>query len=112
VPVATVPPVPGRFERRRTSETRQNVTEPVAGSVTEPITDASPQRLLVAAYASRSSRTACWGRVSGDGTQQGEAPTLAVHGVLPRRKRNVPAAGAAALPDREANQLEAARGPG
>ena len=45
------------------------------------------------------------GRVD-DGTQQREAAALAVHAVLPRRERDVPAAAAAALPDREADQLE------
>src|SRR5262249_59771907 len=47
-----------------------------------------------------------------DGTQQREAATLAVHVVLPRRKRDVPASAAAAslLPDRKADQLESFEG--
>src|SRR5437867_255306 len=39
--------------------------------------------------------------------QEREAPPLAVDRVLPRRERDVPAAPAAPLPDREADQLQA-----
>jgi hypothetical protein len=43
----------------------------------------------------------------GDGAQQREAPALAVDGVLPRGGRDVPAPPGPALPDREADQLQA-----
>ena len=36
-----------------------------------------------------------------DRTQEGEASPFAIHAVLPRRKRDVPAAAAAPLPDRD-----------
>src|SRR5262245_41969798 len=43
----------------------------------------------------------------GDRPQQREAATLTIDGVLPRRERDVPATTAAALPDAEADQLQA-----
>src|SRR5262245_47841830 len=43
----------------------------------------------------------------GDGPQQREAATLTIDGVLPRRERDVPATTAAALPDAEADPLQA-----
>ena len=42
-----------------------------------------------------------------DRPQEREAPALAVHRVLARRERDVPAVAAATLPDAEADQLQA-----
>jgi hypothetical protein len=42
-----------------------------------------------------------------DGTQQREAAALTIDGVLARRERDVAATAAAALPDGEADQLQA-----
>ena len=43
----------------------------------------------------------------GNGPEESEATALAVHGVLPGGERDVATGAGAALPDREANQLEA-----
>src|SRR5262245_33286485 len=51
------------------------------------------------------------GGIAGDRPQQCEAAPLAVHGVLTGRKRDVPAASGAALPDGKADQLQAGQYP-
>ena len=47
------------------------------------------------------------GRRIGDRPKQRQTAALAVHGVLARRERDVPAGTASPFPDREPDQLEA-----
>ena len=88
---------------------RDGVTEP-RGSVTRERLRVGGQRLLVLGVRLEDAvADGVLGRRVGDRTQQCEAAALAVHAVLARRERDVPAAAAAALPDREADQLESRR---